>query len=259
MLKLLTSTNQHRNSFVEQLMLSNNPYFVAFMLKQVNTKDDAIHFDIISMVKRMIKGPTTDTIVQLVIQKLIEYDMLRTHINTFMLCALHQNKFNLVRYLLWKGADPLHVDEHQKTLVCHLMEKQQLKLIELLVDHYNVDINSVDKDGINIIFIAVEQKACAITSYLIMNGTHLNCKDHDGALLIERCIQHGWYLHVTHIISQKGFAFVEEEELFHRYCNLALEVNSVLIFDKLIKTYFAYKIQRSWRNYRLRAKLAPQA
>ena len=112
-----------------------------------------------------------------------------------------------------------------------------------------MNVNSKDRNDTALVIKAVENDCPSISSLFILGKCDLDCYSTEGKSLLELCIQKKWYLHVTYILGNNYKRLYDEEEYFHKMCHIAVEVNSSLIFDKLVKNFFATIIQRNWRRY----------
>lgn len=249
MLNLFMSTKDDR-ALSNRVFLSNNIYAIKYTLSFINTGDYALKMKLDEIVLDMMEQIKDDRLICLVIHKMYNLEILAPHVDKYLLLAIEHKRFHVIRFLLLKGGNAKIVDSEGKSLLQHLIYHQQHLLVELLIEHYDIDVNSVNAEGENVIFSAIENNACNVSNSLIQLGTQLNCKDSQGITLLQRCIEKNWYLHMNFIISKGGLDFIYDEELFHTYCHIAIKVNSILIFDKLIRHYFAYIIQKHWRAYR---------
>jgi ankyrin repeat protein len=251
MLTLFLS-NRENKSLVNNIFLSNNIYAIKYVLKFIKTEEHALRLNLDSVLIQLIQFSDCDKITCMLIEKLHSLDLLKSYIDITLHTAIEYKRFYVIRFLLLKGANAKFIDANGKCLLHHLIDNHQSELVQLIIEHYDVDVNSLNADGYNLIFAAISNNACTISSSLIELGTHIDCKDNSHTTLIERCIERNWYLHVNHIINKGGIDFIYNTHLFYKYCHIAIQVNSILIFDKLVKNYFAYKIQKMWKVYKRR-------
>lgn len=138
---------------------------------------------------------------------------------------------------------------------CSFVEKIVLlksdQLMKMLLHKYNVSVDSKDKEGVHLVIRAIENECPTISSVLILQGCDLNCLDTSGRSLLELCVEKKWFLHVNYILSNGYSRLYDDEYYFHRLCHMAIDVNSTLIFDKIVSCYFATKIKRKWRSWKL--------
>jgi len=254
MFTLLLSNNENKH-LVNRLFLSNNVYAIRYVLKFIKSSDDVNRLNLVVILNELIQLSTCEKNMCLLIERLHTVNAIHEHLDNLLTNAIQHKRFAVVRYLLLKGANAELKDTNNKSLIHQLIDHRQSGLVQLLIEHYDVDVNSLNTDGENMIFSAISNNDCNLSGSLIQLGTRLDCKDCNGVSLIQRCIENNFYLHLSHIINKGGIDFVYDRDLFHRYCHLAIQVNSMLIFDKLIKNRFAYVIQKQWKSYKTKLRM----
>ena len=255
MFKLISSKNNHNVNFLHNAILKGNVYIVAYMLKFVNNKAHINELNLNQLLKMAISKETiSNKIIVLLLDKLLAFDSLNSSLDVLLHLSIKANRFHLIRFLLLKGANVNYIDNDGNSLLYHVISAENFNLLELLIDHYNVDVNIPTRDGTNIIFTAIQQNNSKISGTLILAGTDINCKNKDGLYLIEVCVKKKWYLHVNYLIK-KGFnVFYDDQNLFHSMCLEAINSNSTLIFHTLITNYNATVIQRFWKSLKARTR-----
>lgn len=247
MLRLLRSRGDN-GKLVQSIFSSNNVYAIKYALQFIRTKEDVRRLTLGQTLQEMMGVLQDEKTICTVVEKMHILNALSEHLDALLWKAVEHKRFSVVRFLLLKGGDAHAIDPNGTALIQHLISLHQHGMVELLIEHYGVDVNSKNVDGENVIFSAVASNACNVSNTLIQLGTQLDCRDKHNISLIQRCIEKNWYLHFNYIVSKGGCDFLYDKALFHSYCHLAIGVNSMLIFDKLIKHFFAYTIQRHWRS-----------
>ena len=119
----------------------------------------------------------------------------------------------------------------------------------MMLTKYECSVNSTNKEGTALVLKAVENDTPQISSLFIQRNCNLMVRTPYGKTLMEMCIEKTWYLHVTYILGNGCKELNDDEDYFHRMCHLSIMSNSTLIFDKLVKHYFASKLQRAWKRH----------
>jgi hypothetical protein len=155
-------------------------------------------------------------------------------------------KINIVRHCLLLNVFDLHSETFDRAqIVAIIIEKNLFSLLELLIDHYDLDIKHILIEGEPCIFHAIQSNNSQLSGFLLLNGFDIHAKNKQGRTLLEICVAKNWLLHTSHIIRHHGLP--QDRLLFHRLCRIALKNNSTLIFNMLLTSYYAVVIQRKWR------------
>ena len=242
-------------NLIYNAMCNKNTYAIIYLLGFIQNKKQAQKNHLYNIMRLSIKI-SSYAISALLIEKLIALDSLDCSIDDIMLDAFtYANNNKIVRFLLLKGASPHLIDSNGHSVMHNLILSGNDELLELFIDHYDVNVNILDSNGINVIFKVIDDDNSKTSAILLVNGTDLYCKDLNGLYLIQRCVRKKWYLHVHYILCIGFTLLYDDEQLFHSVCHDAVSSNSNLIFDLLLSHYFACKIQRHWRRTNNNKKL----
>lgn len=247
MFNLFCATDENNRTLLENAVITNNRFLVSYIVRNIKTLERARQIRLAHVVWVGITSSTED-IVMLLLDNLFHTKASEHPLEHYMEKCVKHRKLKVVRMLLMLGANPNHIDTDGRSLLYNVVSIGDEYLVDVLVDHYHVDVNCVDDQNLNIVFLAIENNMTKISSALIMSGTDVNCKDTDGTQLIEVCIRKNWYLHVNYLLKHSAFSFCDNKDLFHKFCHIAVGNNSTIIFNKLLVNYCAVKIQRHWRG-----------
>jgi hypothetical protein len=90
--------------------------------------------------------------------------------------ACRSGCFNVVRYLIGKGTNPLHVDRGKKTLLHHATLQAEVALIDLLLS-YGIAIDASDSNEKPALHYACELGNSTVAEHLISRGADINAQD----------------------------------------------------------------------------------
>jgi ankyrin repeat protein len=252
MFDLFCSTDENNHNLLEHAAIINNRFLCSYIIRNVKTIKLAKLINLDRAVEVAITNSTED-IVMLMVDHLINIKANEKALEHYMDECINNKKMRVVRMLLMLGADPNHVDSSGRSLLYNVVSIGDDYLLDVLIDHYHVNVNCLDENGINVIFFAIHNNNTKLSSAMIMSGMHLDCTDSYGKTLIEVCVSKNWYLHVNYLLKKKHFPFCDDDALFHKLCHFAVRNNSTIIFNKLLVSYCAVKIQRYWRKSKNRS------
>lgn len=241
------------NSIFKTAIKNNSIFVVIYLLTFISSYEQAKEMHLLEMCKYALQLHTRKEQIALpIVDKVLHlYPLDEIPLNELLISSLQKYFVNVVRKLLLKGADPNYKDELGFSVLYHTLSIGNCDLLQLLIDHYNIDINETFNDE-NIIFHAINLNNSKISSILISEGTNIYCKNKQDEYLIEAYIKKGWFLHVKHIFN-KGFnECYNNDNLFFRMCTGALNVKSSLMFHIIVQNYFATKISRWWRRIKIK-------
>ena len=188
----------------------------------------------------------------IIIDKMFQKGIIYNYIENIVHIIFESKYINIIQYLLNNNiVNPHHIFEDSTTLFERIVELKNEDLVNLMITKFNVDINSKDTEGVPLVIKAIENDCPAISSLFILNKCNLNSCNNLNKSLLELSIEKKWFLHVNYILGNGYIRIYDDMEYFHRLCHLSIDMNSTLIFDKLVTNYFACKIQRYWRYRRL--------
>ena len=237
------------NAIFKTAIMNNSIFVVMHLLTFISSYEQAKEIHLIDMCKYSLQIQTRNEQITLVlVDKVISlYPFDEIPLNELLIYSLQKSFVNVIRKLLLKGADPNHKDELGHSVLYYTLNIGNCDLLQLLIDHYHIDINELFNDE-NIIFHAINLNNSKISSVLISEGTDIYCKNKQDEYLIQVYIKKGWFLHVKHIFS-KGFdKCYDDDKLFFRMCSDALNAKSSIMFHIIVQNYFATRITRWWRR-----------
>lgn len=224
-----------------------NSFITMTLLNQMRHPTDAVSFDLVDVFRKTLDS-TDERISMMLLKKIQQLSIeLKLSCNEAIVCIQCQ-KYNMVRYcLLYQFIQVQHRDFDQSKLLKILIEHDLINYIELLVDHYGLNLRScIDNEPA--IFTAIKENNSRISGYFLSNGTDIDCKNNDGKYLIEVCIEKKWFLHVSFIIKAGFTKFFHCKKLFQTLCHSAVKHNSTLVFNILVTNYYASVIQNLYRK-----------
>jgi hypothetical protein len=247
MFKLVCSIDNDAHNLLENAIRSKNKYLVLISLKSITNTFEAERIKLLDCLIDAIKETRVD-IMFLLLDKLQNMQMITSSsIEKLMQVSILYKRTVIIRYLLLIDRSFCNLPINGKSLLEYMIRYNYVEMVQLLVDHYGVNVKNPGSDGYDLIFVALKHNNAKISEILLHGGTDVHCRDEHGNFLIEVCIQKRWYLHVKHIIRSGFGVFYDDHALFCKYCHLAVNNKCTLIFDFLVKNYFAVKIQRYWR------------
>jgi hypothetical protein len=213
---------------------------------------DIEHYDIFIHSLEASTSGTNNKIPMILINEMIKHETIHNYIDLILESVFHMRKVEIIKYLLnCNLVNPFHVFDDDLTLFEKAIELKDEEIVNLMLTKYNLDVNTTNLEGIALVVKAVENNSPQISSLFILRNCNLNCLDSNYKSLLELCIEKKWFLHVNYILLNGYTRIYDDVGFFHQLCHLAIEVNSSLIFDKLVTNYFASKIQRRWRAWTL--------
>jgi hypothetical protein len=251
MIKLLRQDyrSNNENAIFKTAIKNNSVFVVLHLLTFISSYEHAKEIHLLDMCKYSLQIQTRNEQITLVlVDKVFSlYPFEELPLNELLIYSLQKSFVNVVRKLLFKGADPNHKDESGHSVLYYTLNIENCDLLQLVIDHYHIDINETFNDE-NIIFYAINLNNSKISSILISEGTDIYCKNKQDEYLIQVYIKKGWFLHVKHVFS-KGFnKCYDDDKLFIRMCTDALNAKSSIMFHIIVQNYFATKITRWWRR-----------
>lgn len=253
MIRLLTKDFHinHDNNILKTAIKNNSVFVVMNIVRFICTYEQACNLELKDMFHFSLQSENRNEQISMVLLDKVTslYPKESIPLNDLLISSLKRSFVNVSRKLLLNGADSNFKDNTGHSILYYVLETGNSELLQLLVDHYNININEIFNDE-NIIFYAINKHNSKISSILIGEGTDIFCKNKNGEYLIEVYIKKGWFLHVKHIF-EKGFnKCYDDDLLFFRMCTNALNAKSSIMFHIIVQNYFATKITRWWRKIR---------
>lgn len=253
---MYAENDDHCVTLFERIIEKNNVYMFKFFLSKypsfLNTRESLQKWLCICLDKQVNENIPL-LMLDLYCDK-IGCNMIHTiHItNIPIVCyAAIRNKTCVVRWLLMHGADVNQCCTNGKSLLSILVECKQIALIQLLFEHYNVNVSENDESGSSIIFKVLENKLFNLSNYLLNEGIDTNSINSEGQSLLEVVVIKNLFLHTNFILRNGGGKSIYSDvKLFHKLVNIAIHNNSTLIANCLIINYFATYIQTKWRRFK---------
>ena len=237
-------------------MKNKNAYICRFMIKQNRDIVKEIHerMPIICLALDCLSEE-----IAMNLAEVMENDELKTinydNGDNLLMRACQIKMYRLIRYLLLCGLEPTSKDSEGKSVLEWMIIHGNNQMIELLIDHYNIDINQKNSKNEPMIFMSMEKNNAFLSELMLRSGVDIDVRDNDGMYLLEKTIQKGWYLHTSYLIKNGSKCIYNDYNLFRRLCHIAVEKNSSITFYRLLINYSAYKIQHAWRYFKCFRKL----
>lgn len=245
MLRLARSTNQHE-TLINKTIHSNNIYAFTYLIRFINST----HVNIFDVLIHILNTENaSDKLAIIVVNEMIKNNTIQNYIDQILEMIVFTRKVEVLKFLFQSNIIyPDFTFTGGTSLFEECVNLKSETIVNLLLNKYRLDINSKDQYGIPLVIKAVENDSPEISSLFILGKCSLDCYNSEGKSLLELCIRKKWYLHVNYILGNGYKYMYDDVNYFHDMCHLAIEVNSNLIFDKLVTNYFASVIQREWRR-----------
>jgi hypothetical protein len=243
-------TDSSNESFLHVALNNKNDYLLKYFLESLNSYEKTLTANVDSLLKYSIIN-SIERIDIILFEHLITYNAFKTSLDKFLILSIKNNKQILSKLLLIKGASTACTDELTgMTLFETAIEYNLTSIVELLIDHYSIDVNLPCKDGNNLIFKAFNLKNSKISALLLLNGTNIHSKNEDNDDVLMVCIKKKWILHVSYILNKSNIVsyIYNNKSYFRSICFEATKSNSTIIFKAILMNYSAIKIQRKWRK-----------
>ena len=111
---------------------------------------------------------------------------------------------NLIKYLLYHGADVNLKDKNEKTVLMRsiLHRKHYIDYVKILVEN-GADLNSQDKNGRTVLMDTVSSEKFTIMTYLLENNVDINLRDNYGETVLMHAIKKNKF-HIIKYLVDKG-------------------------------------------------------
>lgn len=103
---------------------------------------------------------------------------------TPLMIAVYKEDYDMVKYLLDKGANPNAVNNEKKTALMIANDEGNNNIAKLLIEQ-GANINTQDEDGCTALMTAALIGDYEMVKFLLENGADINTKDNDGASLLD--------------------------------------------------------------------------
>lgn len=247
----LLHSNSSNESFLHETIKNKNIYLVHFFLEFFNSKEKSVIANIDSLLKYSITN-SIERIDIILFEHLIAHDAFETSLDKLLILSITNNKQILSRLLLIQGASATCVDALTGMSILETSIEYNLTgIVELLIDHYSVDVNLPCKDGYNLIFKAFNlNNRSTISALLLLNGTNMYSKNEESDDVLMVCIKKKWTFHVSYILNDtRMVTFIyNNKSYFRSLCFEATKSNSTIILKAMLMNYSAITIQRKWKN-----------
>ena len=250
----LSTFECENHSLLIQAIQSKNAYVFSylsqFLEKQYRTNEIDLY---VLLVKALDVCSETlhHRIPIIIVETMIRVERIHEYIHYIHERMFQIKNIELIKFILnTNHFDPHYIYDDGNNSFTKIVEIKCDELVQMMFNKCNSNVNSCDKDGVMLVIRSVEQDAPHISSLFIQRKCELNGKNEDGKSLLELCIERKWYLHVTYILGNGYTTLYDDTNYFYRMCHLAVVSNSTLIFDRLIKNFYASRIQRAWKSKR---------
>lgn len=249
MLRLATSVHND-NSLIYRIIDTNNIYAFTYITNFI--KDSDINwFDILVYTLQIESSLNNDKIVLIILTEMTKQNIIENYIDHVFEIVIDSGKVNIIKFVLDNNLISLDATfQNGQSLFEIVIDLKCESLVNLMLTRYNSDINSKDINGTSLVIKAVENDTPQISSIFILGKCDLECQNLEGKTLLQLCIERKWYLHVNYILGNGYTRLYKDLDYFHKMCHLAIDSQSTLIFDKLVRNHFASVIQICWRRYR---------
>ena len=198
MIRLLTKDFHinHDNNILKTAIKNNSVFVVMNIVRFICTYEQACNLELKDMFHFSLQSENRNEQISMVLLDKVTslYPKESIPLNDLLISSLKRSFVNVSRKLLLNGADSNFKDNTGHSILYYVLETGNSELLQLLVDHYNININEIFNDE-NIIFYAINKHNSKISSILIGEGTDIFCKNKNGEYLIEVYIKKGWFLH----------------------------------------------------------------
>lgn len=248
------ATFEHENhSLLVQAIHSKNVYVFSYLtqfLEKSKKLESVDLYYLLSIAFDVCTSTSHYRIPSIIIECMIETKKINEYIDIIHERMFEIKNIELIKFMMNTSYfNPNFVCSDENDAFYKIVDIKNEELVQLMFNRFSCNINSYDKDGVMLVVRSVENDAPHISSLFIQRKCELHGKNEDGKSLLELCIEKKWYLHVTYILGNGYRVLYDDENYFHRMCHLAVISNSTLIFDRLIKNFYASRIQRFWKSW----------
>lgn len=248
------ATFQHENhSLLVQAIRSKNVYVFSYLTQflEKNKKLESVDLhNLLSTAFDVCTSTSHHRIPSIIIECMINTETINENIDFIHERMFEIKNIELIKFMMNTSYfNPNFVCSDENDAFYKIVDIKNEELVQLMFTKFSCNINSYDKHGVMLVVRSVENDAPHISSLFIQRKCELHGKNEDGKSLLELCIEKKWYLHVTYILGNGYRELYDDENYFHRMCHLAVISNSTLIFDRLIKNFYASRIQRFWKSW----------
>jgi hypothetical protein len=257
----LATFEHENNSLLVQAIHSKNVYVFSYLTQflEHNKKLGKVDlYDLLSKAFDVCTSTSHHRIPSIIIECMIKTEKITEYIDFIHERMFEIKNIELIKYVMNTSYfNPQFSSSDGNDAFYKIVVIKNEELVQMMFNKFNCSINACDKDGVMLVVRSVENDAPHISSLFIQRKCELHGKNEDGKSLLELCIEKKWYLHVTYILGNGYRELYDNENYFHRMCHLAVISNSTLIFDRLIKNFYASRIQRFWKSLKALKAIHP--